>query len=131
MSFLQVLSTLEKVRTSAGTAPIMAQNGSITMPEIRKQRQVRLIRGNIVRLVQEDGAFHLYYYSDNSREYHEFDLNFLEMEENTVTIIRTLIQRYPKYTKVVELAPDDFEAAQAVVYELWDRGLLMTKAPLH
>lgn len=118
------------MRTSGGTVPNIARNGSITMPEMRAKTQVRLIREHIVRLVRMDDAYHLYYYADNSKEYHEFDLNFLQTEDTTVDIIRRLIQCYPDYVQVRELAPDDFEAAQAVVYELWDRGLLMTKAPL-
>lgn len=130
MSPFQVLTSAEKMHTSAGTAPAMARNGVITMPEIRKRTQVRLIRNNIVRLVRADDAYHLYYYSDNSKEYHEFDLNYLDVDDDTVAIIRALIQYYPKYTKVDALAPNNFEAAQAVVYELWDRGLLMTKAVL-
>lgn len=130
MPFLQVLSSIEKMHTSAGTVPNISRNGSITMPEIRRKTHVRLIRGNIVRLVRMDDAYHLYYYSDNSKEYHEFDLNFLQTDDDTVHIIRALIQGYPKYIKVGELAPDNFDAAQTVVYELWDRGLLMTKVPL-
>lgn len=110
--------------------PNIAENGSVTMPEIRGKTEVRLLRANIVRLVRMDDAYHLYYYADNSKQYHEFELNFLESDEDTVGIIRQLIQVYPKYKRVRDLAPDNFDAAQAVVYELWDRGLLMTKAPL-
>lgn len=110
--------------------PNIARNGTIKMPEISAKTEVRLIRNNIVRLVRMDDAYHLYYYSDNSKEYHEFDLNYLDVDDDTVDVIRRLIQCYPKYIRVRELAPGNFEAAQAVVYELWDRGLLMTTAPL-
>lgn len=100
------------------------------MPEIRRNTRVRFIRANIVRLVKVDDAYHLYHHLDNSKEYHENDLNFLEVDGDMVILIKALIQSYPKYTKVRDLAPNNFEAAQAVVYELWDRGLLMTNKPL-
>lgn len=101
------------------------------MPEIRGRTQVRLIRANVVRLTKVDDAHHLYYYSDNSKEYHENDLNFLEVDDSTVEIIKKLIQAYPKYMKVKDLSPDDFDAAQAVAYDLWDRSFLMTSTPLN
>lgn len=121
---------VEKQHTSAGTVPNIARNGTIKMPEIRRKTEVRLIRGNIVRLTKMDDAHHLYYYLDNSKEYHENDLNFLEVDDSGVEIIKKLIINYPKYTRVRDLSPGNYEAAQAVAYELWDRGLLMTSAPL-
>lgn len=126
----QVLSSVEKQHTAAGTVPKIARNGLITMPEMHGKTQVRLIRANIVRLTKIDDAYHLYYYADNSKEYHENDLNFLEVDDSGVEIIKKLIQQYPKYMRVRDLAPQNFDAAQAVAYELWDRGLLMTNVPL-
>lgn len=99
------------------------------MPDINRRTQVRLIRANILRLTNTNDAYHLYYYSDNSKEYHQNDLNFLELDESSVDIVKKLIHNYPKYTKVRHLS-ENHGAAQAVAYELWDRGLLMTNAPL-
>lgn len=99
------------------------------MPEMDENTEVRLIRAHIVRLIQEDGANLLYYYADNSKEYHGGDLNFIEMEESTVDVVKKLIHLYPEYTPIQELS-ENGEEAMAVVYSLWDRGLLMTKTPL-
>lgn len=130
MFFSQALTAVEKLHTAAGTVPNIVGNGCITMPEIEGRTEIRWIRARIVRLACIDGAYHLYYHSDNSKEYHENDLNFLEVDESGVGIINKLIQSYPEYTRVGALS-DDGEAAIAVAYELWDRGLLMTKSPLH
>lgn len=125
------MSSVEKEHTSAGTVPRISPNGAITMPTLRRNTQVRILRANIVRLVKVNDAYHLFYYSDNSKEYHANDLNFLEVDEDAVGIIRTLIWQYPKYTKIRDLTvPDNLETALAVTYELWDRGLLMTNAKL-
>lgn len=120
----------EKLHTAAGTVPRVGENGSITMPEIFRRTQVRLIRANIVRLTKTNDGYHLYYYSDNSKEYHENELNFLEVDENSVNVIKKLIHSYPEFEKVRDLS-NDHEAALAVAYELWDRGLLMTNVPLN
>lgn len=100
------------------------------MPEIAQNTEVRLIRAHIGRLARSiDGAYQLYYHTDNSKEYHGNDLNFLEVDEDTVDIINRLFHAYPNYVRVGGLS-DDHEAALAVVYALWDRGMLMTSAPL-
>lgn len=125
----QVLSLAEKLHTTFGTKPILHKNGVIEMPEMDENTEVRLIRAHIVRLIQEDGANLLYYYADNSKEYHGGDLNFIEMEESTVDVVKKLIHLYPEYTPIQELS-ENGEEAMAVVYSLWDRGLLMTKTPL-
>lgn len=124
-----MLTEVEKKRTAAGTAPSIDANGKIIMPEIRPNTQVRLIRANIVRLAKVDGTINLYYYADNSKEYHANDLNYLEVDEETVEIINKLIQAYPAYMKIRQLSEDN-ESALAVAYDLWDRGFLMTSAPL-
>lgn len=127
---IQVLTAEEKQRTAAGTVPRFDENGQITMPEINRRTSVRLIRAHVSRLTKTNDAYHLYYYSDNSKEYRANDLNFLEVDESSVDIIKKLIHSYPNYTKVRHLS-DDYEAAQAVAYDLWDRGLLMTNTPLN
>lgn len=124
-----MLSPAEKVRTTFGTKPIKHENGEVVMPEMDENTLVRLVRAHIIRLTYVDGAHLLYYYADNSKEYHGSDLNFIELEEPTVVVVKKLIHLYPKYEKVQNLS-ENSEEALAVVYSLWDRGLLMTQSPL-
>lgn len=126
---MQVLSTVEKERTTFGTKPLLYENGDIGMPEMDEETEVRLLRAHIVRLTFTDGAYHLYYHVDNSKEYHGSDLNFIELEESTLDVVKKLIQLYPSYSEIQNLS-DNTEGAMAVVYSLWDRGLIMTKNPL-
>lgn len=99
------------------------------MPEMDTETEVRLLRAHIVRLVRSDDSYNLYYHGDNSKEYHGMDLNFIEVEENTVDVIKMLIRVYPAYVKIQNLSLN-IDESMAVVYSLWDRGLLMTKEPL-
>lgn len=117
------------MRTTFGTKPILQANGEIEMPEIVEETEVRLVRAHICRLTHNDGAHQLYYYGDNSKEYHGSDLNFIEVEDSTVEVIKRLIQLYPRFIKIQSLSLN-IEEALAVVYSLWDRGLLMTRKPL-
>lgn len=110
--------------------PQIDDNGNVQMPILRGKTEVRLIRANIVRLTYTEGTYNAYYYSDNSKEYHANDLNFVEVDEDSVAIIKKLIQSYPNYVKVRDLS-EDREAGEAVALSLWDRGVLMTKKPLN
>lgn len=100
------------------------------MKDLNPITEVRLLRAHIVRLVREDDGHHLYYYADNSKEYHGSDLNFIEVEEGAIDVIKNLIHCYPKYTQIQSLSENSDEA-MSVVLSLWERGLLMTKHPLH
>lgn len=126
---IQVLSASEKVRTTFGTKPVLRPNGQIEMPEMYDDTEIRLVRAHICHLAKIDDAYNLYYYADNSKEYHAYDLNFIEVEDAAVDVIRKLIQLYPKYIQIKNL-DDDLDSAMGIVYSLFDRGLLMTKNPL-
>lgn len=124
-----MLSSEEKRRTALGTKALLYDNGDIETPEMDVNTEVRLLRAHIVRLACVDGVHQLYYYADNSKEYHGGDLNFIEVEEATIGVIKVLIQNYPKFAKIRNLSKN-IEEAMTVVYSLWERGLLMTKNPL-
>lgn len=113
----------------SGSARVLA-NGAMMLQKMRQNSEVRFIRAHIVRLVQVDDAHHLYYYSGNSKETHENDSKFFEVDKDAAGMVRALIVRYPRYTSLKELAPNNFKVAEALAYELYDRGLLMTKQPL-
>ena len=92
--------------------------------------QVRFIRANCARLVVETNqSSKLYYNVDNTREYHEIgeEPNFLELDEETVPSIITLLKRYPKYIKLEELPHEDLAQKMRIAQDLWEKRLLMTK----
>lgn len=123
------MSAAEKALTTFGTMATVETNGEIKLPELEESTKVRLLRAHIVRLTYSDGVHNLYYYSDNSKEYHGNDLNFIEVEEATVDVIKKLIHQYPNYVKIQDLS-QNIEEAMGAVYSLWERGLLMTESAL-
>lgn len=127
--FEQVLTALEKERTTFGTKPLKRDNGTIEMPEMDEDTEVRLLRAHICRLINTEDGYKLYFHGDNSKEYHGADLNFIEVEDATVEVVKMLIRVYPAYVKISNLS-QDIETAMTVVYGLWDQGLIMTRAPI-
>ncbi|CAK1585689.1 unnamed protein product [Parnassius mnemosyne] len=125
-----VLSDLEKACTVYGDTDVMVENGKVTnRVEISLDTRIRLLRKNIIRMVAEE-SIRLYYYAENSLEYHGNELTFLEIEEELAPAIETLITSYPEYVTVENLeAPNDTDKIQ-IADALWGRGLIMTEYPL-
>lgn len=125
-----VLSDLEKAVTVHGDTDVMIENGQvINRVEISLDTRIRLLRKNILRMVSED-KIRLYYYAENSLEYHGSELSFLEIEEDFAPAVETLITTYPDYVSVENLdMPNDTDKLQ-LADALWSRGLVMTEYPL-
>lgn len=116
-------------RTGLGTKAIVSPDGKITMEDLKKDTEIRLLRQHILRLTHIDGVYKLYFYSDNSTEYQGNEVSFMEVDETAVNVVKRLIQIYPAYIKIRDL-PEGYENAMSVSYSLWDRGLIITKTPL-
>lgn len=125
-----VLTDLEKAVTVYGDSDVMVENGKVTnRVEISLDTRIRLLRKNILRMVSED-SIRLYYYAENSLEYHGNELPFLEIEEQYAPAIETLMNTYPEYVSVENLdIPNDTDKLQ-IADALWSRGLIMTEYPL-
>lgn len=121
------ISKNEKQRTVYGER-VEIRDGDVNCPfEIKLDTKIRLLKANILRLVIEDGKYLVYFHTENSKEYHEFEPTFMEIQEDDVPVIETLIQTYPCYITVNELPiDDDDERKILVVTDLWEKGLLIT-----
>ncbi|KOB67967.1 Lysine-specific demethylase NO66 [Operophtera brumata] len=125
-----VLSDLEKAVTVYGDSDVMVANGKvINRVELALDTRIRLLRSNILRMVSED-KIRIYYYVENSMEYHGSELPFLEIEVDFAPGIENLITAYPEYVSVesLDLASDSDKIQLADA--LWSRGLIMTEYPL-
>lgn len=119
----------EKKLLSIGTQATPKKNGEMAVRIPQGNTEVRLLRANIIRLTTHDGELRLYYYSDNSKEYHEHEVNYIELDDSAVLVANKLIHAYPAYIKIREL-DEDFESAWSIARAFWERGLLMSKKPL-
>ena len=120
------ISKEEKQRTVFGEK-VVIKDGEVSCPfKLTLDTKVKLLKANILRLVDEEGGLRLYYHTDNSKEYHERDALFLEIEEDDTTVITMLTSEYPKYVAIQDFPADDDEQKIAMATTLWDIGLLMT-----
>lgn len=125
-----VLSDLEKAVTVHGDTDVMIQNGQvINRVELNLDTKIRLLRKNILRMVSED-KIKLYYYAENSLEYHGNELSFIEIEDDFAPAIETLIMAYPEYVSVENLDMPNVTDKLQLADALWSRGLIMSEYPL-
>lgn len=123
------LAVSEKNKTIYGTRTRINAKGELEEIKIEEDTEFRLLRAHIIRLVFHENSLRIYFYSDNSKEYHEYDLNYIEIESDLAPVIETLIKSYPNYVRLSDL-PLSLNDNFSIVYELWGRGVLMTREPL-
>ncbi|XP_065364989.1 bifunctional lysine-specific demethylase and histidyl-hydroxylase NO66 isoform X2 [Calliphora vicina] len=120
----------EKLRTVFGSRSRTNERGECVCDyDIDERTNVRLLRGNIMRLVEEEEKIRIYYYLDNSREYCEYEPNFIEIEAMEAASVEVLIKSYPQYVGVSQLPLPSDEQKITLVTALWERGLLMMEKP--
>lgn len=125
-----LLTDSEKAVTVYGNYDLMTTNGKIiNRVQIESHTNVRLLRKNILRMVIED-KIRIYYYAENSLEYHGNEEQFLEIDENLANAVECLILNYPKYTSVGSLPTPKKELNIQLCSDLWEKGLIMTEYPL-
>lgn len=114
-----VLTPTELECSALRDGEVMVEDGRIeNRVEIEPDTRIRLTRAHCARLVEEDNCFKLYYSSENSKEYHEYEQQFLEVEENLVPAIKKIILMYPEFIKVDDL-PIDGEDNKVFIFILF------------
>lgn len=121
------LSKDEKLKSVFGEK-VEVEDGNVSCPfEIKLETNIRLLKANILRLVDEEGTLKIYFHTQNSKEYHEFSPNFIEIDEDDSPIVVTmLVNEYPKFVKVEDLPIEDDEKKLAIITDLWESGMLIT-----
>ncbi|XP_008544704.1 ribosomal oxygenase 1 isoform X1 [Microplitis demolitor] len=126
-----VLAPVEQECSALKDGEVMVEEGRIeNRVEIEPDTMIRLTRAHCARLVEEDNSFKLYYSSENSKEYHEYEPQFLEVEENLVPAIKKIILMYPEFIKVDDLPIDGEDNKVQVARDLWEKCIVLTDRPL-
>lgn len=100
--------------------------------DIRPDTRIRLLRSHCIRLLEEEDSFKIYYSTENSKEYHEHEPQFFEIERYQVPVIKEIILQYPNYIKVENLPNSeiDIDVKLGIVHDLWEKCLIVTDGPL-
>ncbi|KAI9590662.1 hypothetical protein GQX74_008829 [Glossina fuscipes] len=127
----EILDT-EKLRTVYGSRSRTNEHGECLCDyEIEERTNVRLLRANILRLVEEEGKMRIYYYSDNSKLFCEYEPTFIEIKDTQAASVEVLIKSYPEYVSVSQLPMEQTEEKIDLTQALWERGLLMFEKPFN
>lgn len=98
--------------------------------DITLETRIRLLRTHCIRLIEEDGIYRIYYSTENSKEYHEYEPQFLEIIADFVPGIQKIIISYPNFICVKELPIENDDVKIQIVKDLWEKNLVITDTPL-
>lgn len=124
------LTSDEELRSVYSTKATVTADGEMDFPFIEANTKIRLIRGNVLRMVRHGDEIRVYYSSENTMEYHEFEENFLEISPSNAPAVEVLIKAYPTFITPAQLQLEDDDSNLSVAQYLWERGMLMTDEPL-
>lgn len=124
------LTPEEEVRTVYGTRITSGEDGAPEYNYLELDTQIRLIRGNVVRMVRHDNGIRVYYSSENSKDHRAYDENYLEINPAEAPAIEVLIKAYPLYITPKDLQLEGNDKNLFVAQDLWERGILMSRDPL-
>ncbi|XP_050738942.1 ribosomal oxygenase 1-like isoform X2 [Eriocheir sinensis] len=102
----------------------------INCVELDPDTHIRLIRGNVLRMLAEEDGVKIYHCLENTREYHQEDPQFFVMSHEHAPAVEALIHTYPKYVTVESLPVEGDDEKMAVARGLWERGLVVAAHPL-
>lgn len=126
-----VLSESERECSVTQDGEKMIENGIVNnRVEIEPDTRFRLARSHCIRLIKEDESFKIYYSSENSKEYHEYESQFLEVSEEFIPAIRKMILQYPNFIRVEDLPINGEDNKIQIVKDLWEKCLIVTDNPL-
>ncbi|XP_020627821.1 bifunctional lysine-specific demethylase and histidyl-hydroxylase NO66-like isoform X2 [Orbicella faveolata] len=94
---------------------------------IGEDTEVRLIRKGVARLVVEGEVITVYHTLENSRVYHEKDLDSVEFGLEAGPVVESILRSFPDYIKVKDLPHDDITYKIDLVTLLYEKGILVRK----
>lgn len=124
------LTPEEELRTVYTSKAMVTGHGVVNSLLIGINTKIRLIRANVLRMVRHGDEIRVYYSSENSKEYHGLEENFLEIDPSDAPAVEVLIKAYPKFIKPTELQLEKLKHNLSVAQDLWEKGILMTEEPL-
>jgi len=111
------LNRKEKETTVADDGEFMVKGRVRNRVEFDPDVEIKLIRKNIIRLIEEDGTLKLYFSTENPLIYHKDEPNFMELTPELRLPVEHLVKSYPNYVKIEDLplSNDDTKVSQSEI----------------
>ncbi|XP_025103445.1 ribosomal oxygenase 1-like [Pomacea canaliculata] len=97
--------------------------------ELEPDTEIRLIRGNILRIVSEEDEVRIYHSLENSRT-REDTPRYIVISSESAPAVECLIDAYPEYITIDSLPLASVTDKVEIATTLYDKGMLMTSHPL-
>ncbi|XP_018307113.1 bifunctional lysine-specific demethylase and histidyl-hydroxylase NO66 [Mycetomoellerius zeteki] len=111
---------------------VLGSNGLVKhYGQIRLSTEIRLLRLYSIRLIKEAKVYKIYYSTENSKVYHKYEPQCLEIDKEFVPAIKQIIAAYPNFISVKELLIGNADTKIQVVKDLWEKNIIITKIPLN
>ncbi|GBM89353.1 Ribosomal oxygenase 1 [Araneus ventricosus] len=123
-------SEKEKAHSVHGNGASFNDGRVLVSPELSPEIKIRLIRRrafNLVVDVDEAKLFHTMY---NTKNHKEKEVNYIEVDLDTVPAIVALFKAHPDYVQIKDLPHENRQVLMACLQQLYDNGFLMTEEPL-
>ncbi|XP_020279466.1 bifunctional lysine-specific demethylase and histidyl-hydroxylase NO66 [Pseudomyrmex gracilis] len=126
------LTDHEKQCSVVRNGATMKANGIVeNITSITLDTKMRLVRYHCISFVKEDdGSMRLYYSTENSMKYHEYEQQFFEFDEKFVHPMTQIIKAYPQFICVSSLTGLDDDSKIQFVSDLWEKNIIVTDVPL-
>ena len=95
---------------------------------IASDTQLRLVRRHCVRLTRDEqaGTHRLYFSVENTRVYHQVELQSLELENDDAKNMKFIMSKYPKYCCADDLKFGEEDSKLELMMGLYEKGILVT-----
>ncbi|KAL3266727.1 hypothetical protein HHI36_010888 [Cryptolaemus montrouzieri] len=126
-----VLSAEEIACSSKQDGDLLDDGVVFNKVEFDLSTKVRLTRYHCIQIVNdEEMKPKLYYSTENSNIYHGEEEQWLDLDPCMISAIESLQSSYPAYISIDSLPIEDVEIKVQFVYDLWEKGIVITKEPL-
>ncbi|XP_044749331.1 ribosomal oxygenase 1 [Coccinella septempunctata] len=122
------LSSEELVGSSIQGGDLLDNGLVYNKVEFDLNNKIRLTRYHCIQLEHKGENVKLYYSTENSKVYHGEEEQWLELEKPMVPVIKYLQKTFPNFVEIKDLPLEDVELKIQFVYDLWEKGILITTA---
>ncbi|XP_068731298.1 ribosomal oxygenase 1-like [Montipora capricornis] len=125
---LPPILTEEETKKSIFGTDSSWKDGSVSNKvTIDGETEIRLIRKGVARLVVEGECVNVYHTLENSRVYHQNELDRVEFGLEAGPLVEAILHSFPEYIKVRDLPHDDIDFKVDLVTVLYEKGILSRK----
>ncbi|EDV22217.1 uncharacterized protein TRIADDRAFT_50673 [Trichoplax adhaerens] len=105
-------------------------SGVVSCVTLNEDNRIKLVRREVARLVKGDSNYQLHFSTENSKVYHGYQPQFIELPCEMIDAVKYLFNSYPDYKRVGDLPGSDKDIKVDLANVLYEKGIIMTQFPI-